>query len=249
MTVRSVAGSTTPASTSAAPLIGKLGEAVADRRGVPLALKETAEKQRKEYLNPNGTERLVDYDGRKMPFGSTDAAKLPAGSFGELFRTMRDSRDAGNAIVSVDNATLHTLTYCYGTHKPMEAWLTKVPADGKLTLNVICTPSTHAGGTAAEKRKNFNEFSKTNTYNVEIVFPNGTTKHIKFDVEGNSPPVHGNGNPAKKGQTATVSPDIEINLAEWAGKGDIRIRGWADGSAGVAGYIEHRETVLHLGKA
>ena len=69
----------------------------------------------------------------------------------------------------------------------------------------------------------------------------------KFDVEGNSPPKLGTANPAKKGVTATASPDIEIDLNKWAGKGDIRIRGWADGSAGVAGYIEHRETVLHLG--
>lgn len=244
MTISSVRGSTAAPAT---PSIGRLGEAAADGRGIPLALKQTAEKQRKEFLNADGSERTVAYDGRQMPFGSTDAAKLPAGSFASQLRELRDYRDAGNAVLSVDNATLHTLTYCYGTHKPMEAWLTKVPENGKLTVNVLITPSTHAGSNASEMKKNFELFSKTNNYNVEIVYPDGSTTRMKFDVEGNSPPVHGNSNPAKKGVTATPSPDIEIDLNKWAGKGDIRIRGWADGSAGVAGYIEHRETVLHLG--
>lgn len=244
MTVTTVRGSTP---TTTASTIGRLGEAATDRRGIPLALKETAEKQKKEFTNADGSERLVSYDGRQMPFGSTDAAKLPAGSFAAQLRELRDYRDAGNAILSVDNATLHTLTYCYGTHKPMEAWLTKVPENGKLSVNVIITPSTHAGSNAAEMQKNFENFSKTNNYNVEVVYPDGTTTRLKFDVEGNSPPVYGNANPSKKGITATPSPDIEIDLNKWAGKGDIKIRGWADGSAGVGGYIEHRETVLHLG--
>jgi hypothetical protein len=244
MTVTSVRGSST---VNTAGSIGRLGEAAVDRRGIPVALKETAEAQRKAYLNPDGSEKLVDYDGRKMPFGSTDAAKLPAGSFAQQLRELRDYRDAGNAIVSVDYATLHRLTFCYGTDKPMEAWLTKVPDNGKLSINVIITPSTHAGSSAADKKKNFDLFSKTNNYNVEVVYPDGTTTRLKFDVEGNSPPVFGNSKPASKGITASASPDIEIDLNKWAGKGDIRIRGWADGSAGVGGYIEHRETVLHLG--
>ena len=221
------------------------GEARAGRDGIPTALKDTAEAQRKAYLNADGTEKLVAYDGRQMPFGSTDAAKMPAGSFAATLRELRDYRDAGNAIMTADNATLHSLTYCYGTHKPMEAWLTKVPESGKLNVNVIVTPSTHAGSNAAEMKKNFDNFSKTNNYNVEVVYPDGTTTRLKFDVEGNSPPKYGNSNPALKAVTATPSPDIEIDLAKWAGKGDIRVRGWADGSAGVGGYPEHRETILH----
>ncbi len=244
MTVTSVRGAV------AAPVpsqIGRLGEAVADRRGVPLALTAASDRQKKEFTNADGSARTVSYDGRDMPFGSTDAAKLPKGSFSAQLRELSAYRDAGNALLSVDNATLHTLTYCYGTHKPMEAWLTKVPDDGKLSINVLITPSTHAGSTGAEKMKNFENFSKTNNYNVEVVYPDGTTTRLKFDVEGNSPPKFSSGNPAKKGVTATASPDIEIDLNKWAGKGDVRIRGWADGSAGVAGYIEHRETILHLG--
>ncbi|MDP2345947.1 MAG: hypothetical protein Q8O67_33715 [Deltaproteobacteria bacterium] len=223
------------------------GESPAGRDGVPTALKATAEAQRKAYLNADGTEKLVSYDGRQMPFGSTDAAKLPAGSFASTLRELRDYRDAGNAIMTADNATLHSLTYCYGTHKPMEAWLTKVPESGKLSVNVIVTPSTHAGSDAASMKKNFDNFCKTNNYNVEVLYPDGTVTRLKFDVEGNSPPKYGNSSPAPKGVTATPSPDIEIDVAKWAGKGDIRVRGWADGSAGVGGYIEHRETILHLG--
>jgi hypothetical protein len=44
---------------------------------------------------------------------------------------------------------------------------------------------------------------------------------------------------------ATLSPDIVIDAAKWAGK-NVVVRGWADGSAGVHGYLERRETILHL---
>jgi hypothetical protein len=222
------------------------GEAAADGRGVPLALKEAKEKQRQQYTDANGRPITVRYDGRDMPFGSVDQSRLPAGSFSAMMSQMRSSRDAGNAVVVANNATLHTLTYCYGTHKPMEAWLTKVPADGKLTMHLIATPSTHVGSTAAEQKKNYDTFSKTNVYNLEIIYPDGTRELKKFDVEGNSPPKYDSRNPSPKAHTASASPEFTIDLHKWAGKGDIRIRGWADGSAGVEGYKEHRETVLHL---
>ncbi len=61
-----------------------------------------------------------------------------------------------------------------------------------------------------------------------------------------SPSEFGSSNPSPTKQTASASPEIVIDLNVWADKGDIRIRGWADGSAGVGGYPEHRETVLHL---
>jgi YD repeat-containing protein len=234
---------TTAATTAAA--VTRPGEARADADGIPTALKAAAEKQKQAYTNADGTTRTVRYDGRDMPFGSTTRARLPEGSFAEVLRKMKGSRDAGNAVVVADNATLHTLTYCYGTHKSMEAWLTKTPPDGKLKMNMVLTPSTHAGGSAEDKKKNYENFCKTNVYNLELIFPDGSRQQVKFDVKGNSPPVHGNSNPATTGETATASPEFEIDLAKWAGK-DIRIRGWADGSAGVEGYIEHRETILHL---
>jgi hypothetical protein len=223
----------------------RAGEAPADKNGVPLALSAAADKQKLAYTNADGTPRMVRYGDRELPFGSTSRAQLPPGSFGPMLRKMQGSRDAGNAVVVADNATLHTLTYCYGTHKPMEAWLTKVPADGKLKMSMFITPSTHAGSTNEEKMKNFELFSRTNNYNLEIIYPDGTRERHKFDVKGNSPPVHNSKNPAERGETATASPEFTIDLNKWAGK-DVRIRGWADGSAGVEGYIEHRETILHL---
>jgi hypothetical protein len=235
--------STTAAAATTAT--ARAGEAPTDRNGIPTALLATAEKQKKEFTNEDGSARMVRYDGREMPFGSTSRAQLPAGSFGSLLRKMQGSRDAGNAVVVADNATLHTLTYCYGTHKAMEAWVTKVPEDGQLKMNMIITPSTHAGSTPEDKKKNFENFCKTNNYNVEIIYPDGTRDRMKFDVKGNNPPVHGSSKPAETGETATPSPEFTIDMNKWAGK-DVRIRGWADGSAGVEGYIEHRETVLHL---
>ncbi|MBM4280767.1 MAG: hypothetical protein FJ137_08405 [Deltaproteobacteria bacterium] len=235
--------STTPASAAAATT--RAGESPAGRDGVPLALHAAAEQQEQQYTNEDGTTRTVRYDGREMPFGSVNRAQLPAGSFAAMLRKMQGSRDAGNAMVVADNATLHTLTYCYGTHKPMEAWLTKVPEDGKLKMNMLLTPSTHAGSTPEDKRKNFDLFGRTNVYNLEVIYPDDTRDRMKFDVQGNSPPVHDAKNPAERGETATASPEFTIDLKKWAGK-DVRIRGWADGSAGAEGYIEHRETILHL---
>jgi len=230
--------------TSAATL--RLGEAAAGRDGIPTALKDTEQKQRAQYTDASGKPITVRYDGRDMPFGEVDRSRLPAGSVNSLHREMGRSRDAGNAVVASANATLHTLTYCYGTHKPMEAWITNAPADGKLKMTLIATPSIHVGSTDAERQKNFDNWSKTNVYNLEIVYPDGTRELKKFDVMGNSPPVHNNSNPAAKGQPASKSPEFVIDLNKWAGKGDIRIRGWPEGSGGVAGYQEHRETVLHV---
>jgi hypothetical protein len=235
----------TTTGTSSASAVQRPGEAAAGADGVPLALRAAEEKQKAAYTNPDGTMRTVRYDGRELPFGSTSRAQLPEGSFAPMLRKMKESRDAGNAVVVADNATLHTLTYCYGTRKSMEAWLTKTPADGKLKMNLFITPSTHAGSNAEDKRKNYENFCKTNVYNLEVIYPDGTRTQLKFDVKGNSPPVHDSRNPAETGETATVSPEFEIDLQKWAGK-DVRIRGWADGSAGVEGYIEHRETILHL---
>jgi hypothetical protein len=243
--LRSSATTTAAATAAGTMATSRAGESPAGRDGVPTALHAAAEKQKKEYTNADGTTRTVRYDGRDLPFGSTNRAQLPAGSFAAMLRKMQGSRDAGNAVVVADNATLHTLTYCYGTHKPMEAWLTKVPEDGKLKMNLFITPSTHAGGTPEEKRKNYDLFGRTNVYNLEVIYPDGTRDRVKFDVKGNSPPVHTAQNPADRPETATASPEFTIDLKKWAGK-DVRIRGWADGSAGVEGYIEHRETILHL---
>jgi hypothetical protein len=224
----------------------RAGEAPAGRDGIPTALKETDKRQAAEFTDATGKPITVSYDGRDMLFGSVDRARLPAGSFEPMLREMKSSRDAGNAVVVANNATLHTLTSCYGTHKPMEAWLTKVPADGKLSMHLIATPSTHAGSDETECQQNFDSFAKTNVYNLEIVFPDGTRELKRFDVQGQSPPEVGSSKPSPTKQTASASPEIVIDLNVWAGKGDIRIRGWADGSAGVGGYPEHRETVLHL---
>lgn len=223
------------------------GEAATNRAGIPTALLAAQEAQRAKYLDANGKPTTVRYDGRDMPFGSVDRTSLPKGSTDALVRELGRNLDAGNAIAVARNAHMHTLTYCYGTHKPMEAWLTKVPADGKVQIGVVITPSAHVGGTEAEVMKNFNAWSKSNVYNFEIIYPDGSRELKKFDVAGNDPPKYGNSNPSPRGHPATLSPMVEIDLARWAGKGDIRLRGWADGSAGVAGYVEHRETILHLG--
>ena len=231
---------TTPTPTATRP-----GEAATNRQGIPLGLIAAQEAQKAKYVDANGKPTTVRYSGRDMPFGEADRMSLPKGSAKALLRELGESGDAGNAIVVANNAHLHTLTYCYGTHKPMEAWLTKVPADGKLSISLIGTPSTHVGSTDGARQKNFDTYAKTNNYNVEITYPDGSREVKKFDVDGNSPPKYGNSNPAPKGKPASLSPEVEIDLKKWAGKGDITIRGWADGSS-PGGYIEHRATILHV---
>ena len=158
-----------------------------------------------------------------------DVAKAPQQA--QMKQAARESEFLGENFkaclmqVGVANTRGAPTFYGYGTHKPMEAWLTKVPADGKLSMNLIATPSTHAGSTEEECQKNFDTFAKTNVYNLEVVYPDGTRELKKFDVKGNSPPEFGSSKPSPTKQTASVSPEIVIDLAVWAGKGDIRIRG------------------------
>lgn len=86
------------------------------------------------------------------------------------------------------------------------------------------------------------KFAKENVYNVVIRLPDGKTIKKRFDTEGNDPPKPGR---RDHSNTATNSGDIEIDIAAYAGK-DIVVQAWPDGSAGVGGYKEAREIVLHL---
>jgi len=206
--------------------------------GPPQAMRDAAAAQRAAHSGPTR-----GYDGVERDLGNTSNHSLPPKGFSPILRQMANRPDAGNAIFIANNATVHTLKYAYTSHKPMEAWLENPPADGKLSFCIAISPSIHAGSNRSEKLENYKKFGKTNIYNLEVIFPDGKREHIKFDVEGNKDPKRGY--EASKSYTATLSPDIEIDLDKYKGQ-DVKIRGWADGSAGVGGYQERRETVLHL---
>lgn len=210
----------------------------------PQGLLDAAQAQRNAHLDANGDPKLTRIsDGREMDLGSTSKQMIPPGSQQQFIRQLTQRPDAGNAIVLPDNAAIATLRYSYGSHKPMEAWVSERPPNGKLVLNMLISPSIHAGSDRESKRKNYEKFGKENIYNMEVVYPDGTTDRVRFDVNGNEDPKRGYENSTFR--AATLGPDLEIDVDKWKGQ-DIKIRGWADGSAGVAGYQERRETILHL---
>lgn len=211
---------------------------------LPKPLLDTQEAWRRAHLDAQGNPRIERHGDREIEPGRTTVAELPAGSFTDVMNGVRDRPDAGRALVVGDNVGLAVLRYAYGTNKPMEAWLTTRPEGNELKLNVVIAPSCHAGNTPGDKAKNYELFAKTNVYNVEVRYADGSIDAQKFDVRAND--VHRGDKPVYEHPVyATLSPDIVINL-ERAGGRDVVVRGWADGSAGVAGYRERRETIIHL---
>ena len=138
---------------------------------------------------------------------------------------------------------MHVLSFCYGTHEPMQAWLQEPPADGKLKIKMAISPSSHAGGDRATKTENYKKFARENVYNLRVVYPDGKTKTVQFNVDGEDPKT-----PRKdpnKEVFSTISPEVEIDLKGYEGQ-QIKVEGWANGSAGVHGYIEKRQTVINV---
>ncbi len=180
------------------------------------------------------------------------------GSLPSVKQYAADLQDAGNAIAVAKNASMYQAGFSYHSGRRKEAWLTEQPKDGKLQLQVVVTPSWHvsdyaeprleapkddapqkewdayqAAWTPFEKscEKHATDFALTNSYNVTVTYPDGTVDAKKFKVGGEKP------------EFSSASPEIEIDLKKH--KGDIIIRGWADGSAGADGYAAARVTVLH----
>lgn len=216
----------------------------ASRRGsLPQALLDAQAAQRRAHVNADGSPRLTTIgDGRSLDLGITTVSTLPRGSATQVLNALRDRPDAGNAVLAADNAALAVLRYTYGTHKPMEAWVLEQPANGKLIVNVAASPSSHVGNSDAERKKNYELYGCTNVYNVEVRFPD-RTETFRFDVRG-AEKKPGESAQYSSPTPATLSPDIEIDVAKYAGQ-TVIIRGYADHSS-VGGYPERRETLLHL---
>ncbi|MBN2361781.1 MAG: hypothetical protein JXR83_20180 [Deltaproteobacteria bacterium] len=87
------------------------------------------------------------------------------------------------------------------------------------------------------------KFSKENFYNILIKLPDGKQIRKRFDVTGKE--SSGRSLRTDRACHATTSPEVSIDISKFKGK-DIVIQAWPDGSAGVGGYREARETVLHL---
>jgi hypothetical protein len=220
---------------------------------VPPALVARAQKQLAKAPNDPGDRGFA---------GPMFVAK---GSVDGVLKYAASLEDAGNAIPVAKNADLHMVGFSYHSGDRREAWLGNKPADGKLRLQVVLTPSWHKSDVpeptappdppedapqavwdkyekdfaayekafdryAASGKEWATKFAKTNTYHVTVTYPGGKVDRVDFKVNGKTP------------EWSSASPEIAIDLKQ---KGDIVIRGWAEGSAGADGYASARVTVLH----
>jgi hypothetical protein len=109
------------------------------------------------------------------------------------------------------------------------------PADANELLGELANDL----GTTAMGEK----FSKENVYNMVIKLPDGKTIKKQYDVTGKETTQRF----VRENQAyhATSSPDVDIDISQYKGK-TIVVTGWPNGSAGVGGYREARETHIHI---
>lgn len=214
------------------------------RPPVPKELKDVAAAHTAK--NPKDLEDL----------GYVGVTYVEKGSVGSVKQYAADLKDAGNAIAVAKNASLYQAGFSYHSGRRKEAWVLDAPKDGKLQMQVVVTPSWHVSDVSEPRapkddapkaewdaydaqwnkfeqssEKHATDFAMTNSYNVTVTYPDGSVDAKKFKVNGKDP------------EFSSASPEIEIDLKKH--KGDIIIRGWADGSAGADGYAAARVTVLH----
>ncbi|MBM4280698.1 MAG: hypothetical protein FJ137_08015 [Deltaproteobacteria bacterium] len=217
------------------------------RPAVPQELKDVAAAHAAKHPN----------DPQDM--GYTGVSFLEKGSLKSVVEHAAALEDAGNAIPVAANASLYQLQFSYHAARRREAWVMDPPRDGKLQMQVVLTPSWHANAWDAPEPKtaprddapqaewdaydkawdkyeksckaNATKFALTNTYHFSVTYPDGSVDQKTFKVNGKEP------------EWASASPTIEIDLNKH--KGDIVIRGWAEGSAGAEGFASARVTVLH----
>ena len=213
------------------------------RPPIPQALKDVAAAHAAKYPND------------KEDMGWTGVTYVEKGSVESVKQYTADLQDAGNALPVAKNASLYMVGFSYHASRPREAWIQDPPKDNTLQLQVVLTPSWHVTRYAEPRApkddapqaewdaydaawdkyeksctENATNFALTNRYTVEVHYPDGTVDRHSFAVNGKEP------------EFSSASPVIAVDLAK---TGDIKIKGWADGSAGADGYASARVTILH----
>ena len=86
------------------------------------------------------------------------------------------------------------------------------------------------------------KFSRENVYEVLVKLPDGKSIKKVFDVSGKESSTSTR---YDKAVHASISPEIEIDISQYAGK-EIVVEAYPYGSAGVGGYPEARRTIVHI---
>ncbi|MCC6807261.1 MAG: hypothetical protein IT381_07545 [Deltaproteobacteria bacterium] len=195
------------------------------------------------------TSRINGEKGRDLLFKAEGGKYTPATALDAFYES-----DAGHAMAAAKNATLWVAGFSYGTHHAMAGALSDLPADKKVTFNVICTPSSHYGSDetdkelenpvpkAGSKRANFESNARTNEYIARVLYlePGQTNvwsakelASVKFKVKDPAVPEY-----------ASMSPDLTVDLSQLKSGGKLIVEGWCTASAGVGGYEETRRTEI-----
>jgi hypothetical protein len=209
---------------------------------------------------PEPIKALVAAQAAKHPTdledrGSVGVSYIEKLSLKSVSAYAADLKDAGNAIAVFKNASFFQAEFSYHAAQPRQIVLTDKPKDGKLQMQVVITPSWHASRYSEPKApkddapqaewdayeaayekydssctENATKFALTNSYHVTVTYADGTVDQKSFKVNGKDP------------EWSSASPEIEVDLNR--AKGDIVVRGWADGSAGADAYMAARVSVI-----
>lgn len=114
----------------------------------------------------------------------------------------------------------------YHSGKGMDAWLDHIPADGKLKFRLVTGVSWHDGEARAK------QYAKINTYAGAVRGPTGSPSVKQF-----GPAI------SRTTELASSSDAITLDVSK---PGDYKIECWPVDSAGVYGYVEGRQLILHI---
>lgn len=170
-----------------------------------------------------------------------------AGSRNEWLAHMAGQRDSSSTMICSTSADLVILMHPYRSGRAMDAWITSLPKDGVLEIEVLITPTWPKATSARQgAREQFRQWAETNRYKTRITLPTGwgPESHVSAaaDMTINSE------NCATHTDQSPIATALNVgcfNIGRY-GSGRIKIEAWPDGSSGVKGYVERRRTNLYV---
>jgi len=155
-----------------------------------------------------------------------EPAKLTALNIGEAIRSSaRFAETIETELKPIDQVSQHL-------YRNIQA---RLSGDAKVDQKMVKVLVEDLGKTAMGEK-----FSRENVYQVVVKTPDGKRHEKIFDASGKESEE---GKRYDKPYHATLSPEISIDLSEFAGK-EVVVEAYPHGSAGVGGYAEARRTII-----